>query len=165
MRRDINYFFGIGNLVRDPDLRFTPQGTPVCRFSIAMNRRYRDKNGNFVDDTTFITVAAWSRLGELCARYLSKGSRVAVVGELRSSSWEDRNGGKRISYEVRAENIQFLTLARPVVQEEVKEIPDIGEGFDTPEPFTFDTDHSGEEILGDLEDIPANEQEEGMAPF
>lgn len=165
MRRDINYFFGIGNLVRDPDLRFTPQGTPVCRFSIAMNRRYRDKSGNFVDDTTFVTVAAWSKLGELCARYLSKGSRVAVVGELRSSSWEDRNGGKRVSYEVRAENIQFLTPARPVVQEEVKEFPDMEGDFETPEPFTFDATDTEKEILGDLEDIPVDDQEEGMAPF
>jgi single-strand DNA-binding protein len=90
---------------------------------------------------------------------------VAVVGELRSSSWEDRNGGKRVSYEVRAENIQFLTPVKPAVQEEVKEIPDLGSDFEAPEPFTFDAADAEEEILGDLEDIPVDDQEEGMAPF
>lgn len=163
MSRDINYFFGIGNLTREPDLRYTPQGTPVCRFSIAMNRRYQGKNGP-VEEVTYITVSAWSKLAEVCARYLHKGSRVAVVGELRSNSWEGKEGERRVSYEVRAENIQFLSLPRGI-KEEVRELPDFEVHADSEimEPFTHEME---EKPLGELEDIPLeNDQEAGIPPF
>jgi single-strand DNA-binding protein len=157
MARDINYFFGIGNLTKDPELRYTPQGTPVCRFRMAMNRRYQGKSGP-VEEVTYITVAAWSKLAELCARYLHKGSRVAVVGALRSSSWEDRNGGKRTSYEIRAENIQFLSAPRGVASSD-QEIIDFSQDIDVERFGTFSDEESGEP-LGDLEDIPLEGNEE-----
>ncbi|NLY06102.1 single-stranded DNA-binding protein [Candidatus Sordicultor fermentans] len=164
MARDINCFFGIGNLTKEPDLRYTPQGTPVCRFSIAMNRSYSGKQG-MVKDVTYITVAAWSKLAEICARYLHKGSRVAVMGELRSSSWEDREGNRRISYEIRADNVQFLSPPRGAVQEEVEEFSGLGANFEMEEaePFVYE---GGESPLGELEDIPLEKDdgEEG-APF
>lgn len=162
MAGDINYFFGIGNLTRDPDLRYTPQGTPVCRFDIAMNRNYQNKNGQKVKETTYLRIAAWSKIGENCARYLHKGSRVAVVGELLANNWEDRNGVKRTSYEVRAANVQFLSPPQKG-NEEVKEIED---GFPSEvevEPFTFES-HNTENALGDLEDIPSNGNTD-VAPF
>lgn len=164
MARDINYFFGIGNLTKEPELRYTPQGTPVCRFRMAMNRRYQGKNG-LVEEVTYITVAAWSKLAELCARYLHKGSRVAVVGALRSSSWEDRNGGKRTSYEIRAENIQFLSVPRGAALED-QEVIDLSQEVDTESFGTF-SEEGNEEPLGDLEDIPLRNDEniEGISPF
>ncbi|GEM_PF-196103 len=179
MRRDINYFFGIGNLTRDPDLRYTPQGTPVCRFNIAMGRRYQGKNG-VVEEVTYINVTAWSKLGEICSRYLRKGSRVAVIGALRSSSWEDKNGERRISYEIRAENIQFLSSPQSPKgnTQEMNEftIPSDFEDAELSisrdlesihpeknEPFT----HEGGEPLGDLEAIPFEENEDSthQSPF
>ncbi|HPZ81356.1 MAG TPA: single-stranded DNA-binding protein, partial [Candidatus Atribacteria bacterium] len=147
-----------------PDLRYTPQGTPVCRFSIAMNRRYQGRQG-MVEEVTYIPVSAWSKLAEVCARYLHKGSRVAVVGELRSSSWEDRNGNRRTSYEIRAENIQFLSPPRGIAQEEVEEFMGSEGKFrmEEAEPFTYE----GEEApLGELEDIPLDNDDTGeIAPF
>lgn len=162
MSRDINYFFGIGNLTREPDLRYTSQGTPVCRFAIAMNRRYQGKNGS-VEEVTYVTVSAWSKLAEICARYLHKGSRVAVVGALRSNSWESKEGERRVSYEVRAENIQFLSAPRGV-REEVKELADFDTQLETEmEPFTHEME---EKPLGELEDIPlADDQQTGLPPF
>ncbi|MCS7241903.1 MAG: single-stranded DNA-binding protein [Candidatus Caldatribacterium sp.] len=154
-RSDINYFFGIGNLTKDPELRYTPQGTPVCRFRMAMNRRYQGKSGP-VEEVTYITVAAWAKLAELCARYLHKGSRVAVVGSLRSSSWEDRNGGKRTSYEIRAESIQFLSTPRGVISDE--DVLDLSPEIDMENFATFAGEES-EAPLGDLEDIPPQDNE------
>ncbi|MEN3202788.1 MAG: single-stranded DNA-binding protein [Atribacterota bacterium] len=154
-RNDINYFFGIGNLTKDPELRYTPQGTPVCRFRMAMNRRYQGKSGP-VEEVTYVTVAAWAKLAELCARYLHKGSRVAVVGSLRSSSWEDRNGGKRTSYEIRAENIQFLSAPKGTPDEE--SVIDFSPEIDVENFATF-VDEESEEPLGDLEDIPPQDNE------
>ena len=162
MAGDINYFFGIGNLTRDPDLRYTPQGTPVCRFDIAMNRIYQNKNGQQTKDTTFLRITAWSKLGENCARFLHKGSRVAVVGELLANNWEDRNGTKRTSYEVRAMNVQFLSP----LQKANEEIREIGENFSSEaeiEPFSFDSQNM-ENALGELEDI-SPEGSNDVAPF
>jgi len=163
MSRDINYFFGIGNLTREPELRYTPQGTPVCRFGIAMNRRYQGKNG-LVTEVTYINVSAWSKLAEVCARYLHKGSRVAVVGAIRSSSWESKEGERRVSYEVRAENIQFLSAPRGP-REEVRELPDfeVQPDAEMVEPFTHEME---EQPLGELEDVPfESDSETGIPPF
>lgn len=163
MARDMNCFFGIGNLTREPDLRYTPQGTPVCRFSIAMNRSYSGKQG-MVKEVTYVTVAAWSKLGEICAHYLHKGSRVAVMGELRSNSWEDRNGNRRISYEIRANNIQFLSPSKGVAQEQIEEFTGLGAKLEMEEaePFVYDGE---EDPLGELEDIPMDKGEGEIAPF
>ncbi len=103
----INLFFGIGNLTRDPDLRYTPQGTPVCKFSIAINRKFNDK-----DETTFLNIVTWSKLAENCAKYLNKGSKVAVVGEIRMNEWEAKDGGKRKDYEINANQVQFLSTKK-----------------------------------------------------
>jgi len=102
----INLFFGIGNLTRDPDLRYTPQGTPVCKFSIAINRKYNDK-----DETTFLNVVTWGGLAENCAKYLNKGSKVAVVGEIRVNEWE-KDGSKRKDYEINANQVEFLSTKK-----------------------------------------------------
>jgi len=162
MAGDINYFFGVGNLTRDPDLRYTPQGTPVCHFDIAINRFYQNKSGQQTKEVTFLRITAWSKLGENCARFLHKGSRVAVVGELLANNWEDRNGVKRTSYEIRAINVQFLSPP----QKANEEMREIGEGF-TPEtevePFSFDSQNT-ENALGDLEDI-SSEGNTDVAPF
>lgn len=100
----INLFFGIGNLTRDPDLRYTSQGTPVCRFGIAINQKFNDK-----EETTFLNIVTWNGLAENCAKYLNKGSKVAVVGEIRVNEWETKDGEKKKNYEINANQIEFLT--------------------------------------------------------
>ncbi len=105
---DLNSFVGIGRLTRDPELRYTPSGTAVCKFGLAINRSYRNQEGNNVEDTLFINVSAWGRQAEHCSQFLKKGRRVAINGELRSNSWQDREGNKRVTYEINARSVQFL---------------------------------------------------------
>lgn len=102
---DINRVILIGRLVRDPDTRILPSGVPVTTFRIAVNRR-PSKDGTTNAD--FIDIVAWRQLGELCARYLKKGQRVAVEGSLRQRSWQDQNGSYQSKIEVVADNVQFL---------------------------------------------------------
>ena len=91
----------LGNLTRDPELRFTPNGTPVAGFGIAVNRRYQDKqSGEWVEDASFFNITAWFKLAENCAESLSKGDRVLVTGRLSQRSWEDKNGQKRSVVEI-----------------------------------------------------------------
>lgn len=98
----------IGRLVRDPELRHTPSGDPVCEFRIAVDRA-GDKNDDGYG-SGFFDVSAWARQAELSAQYLTKGSLVAVAGSLRFHEWEDKDTGKKRSkIDVRAGQVQFLT--------------------------------------------------------
>jgi len=99
----------IGNLTRDPELRYTPAGTAVVNLRLAVNRRYKDRNGEFKDEACFLTVVVWNKQAETCNQYLKKGSSVFIEGLLQSRSWEDAASGKtRSVVEVRAERVQFL---------------------------------------------------------
>ena len=99
----------IGNLTRDPELRYTPNGQAVCDFSIAINRKYT-VNGQEKDDVCFVDVVVWAKQAESCGKYLHKGSSVFVEGRLRNDTWEDKEGRKRSKLRVTAERVQFLTL-------------------------------------------------------
>jgi single-strand DNA-binding protein len=104
----------VGNLGRDPELRYTPQGTAVCNFSVATNERRRDKAGEQQDVTTWFRVNAWGRQAENVSKYLSKGRRVYVEGRLHVEEWNDRDGKTRYTLEVNASDIQFLDSAADV---------------------------------------------------
>lgn len=98
-----------GNLTRDPDLRTTANGTAVCEFGLAVNRRWRDQSGRDNDETTFVDITAWNRTAQNCAQFLQKGAPVLVEGRLHLEQWEDRNGGgKRSKLGVVADVVQFL---------------------------------------------------------
>ena len=112
---DLNCFAGIGRLTRDPELRYTPSGRAVCKFGLAINRSYKNQEGNNVEDTLFINVSAWGRQAEHCSQYLKKGRRIAVNGELRSNNWQDREGNKRVTYEITARSVQFLDYLKDMV--------------------------------------------------
>ncbi len=101
----------IGNLTKDPELRYTPQGTAVVNLRLAVNRRFRDRNQELKEEVCFITAVAWDKQAETCNQYLHKGSPVFIEGRLQSRSWEDNAGQKRNTIEVRAERIQFLSSA------------------------------------------------------
>src|SRR3989338_3096272 len=111
----------IGNLTKDPELRYTPQGAAVVNLRLAVNRRFRDKNQELKEETCFVTAVVWNKQAETCNQYLHKGSGVFIEGRLQSRSWEDNQGAKRNVIEVRAERVQFLGKA-PV--KEVTEPPE-----------------------------------------
>lgn len=108
MPASLNRVFLIGNLTRDPELRYVPSGTAVASFTIAVNRFYTTATGEKKDEASFIRVVTWGRRAETCGEYLSKGSSVFVEGRLRSRSWEAQDGQKRSSLEVIASSVQFL---------------------------------------------------------
>ena len=105
---NFNRVYLMGNLTKDPELRYTPQGTAVVNLRMAVNRRFRTKNQEMKDEVCFITVVVWDRKAETCNQYLHKGSPVFVEGRLQSRSFEDASGQKRNVIEVRAERVQFL---------------------------------------------------------
>jgi single-strand DNA-binding protein len=98
----------VGNLGRDPELRYTPQGTPVCSFTLATNERRKDKAGEMQDITTWFRVTLWGRQAETASQYLTKGRPVYVEGRLRVEEWTDRDGKARHTLEVHATDMQFI---------------------------------------------------------
>lgn len=106
---NINRVTITGNLTRDPELRSTPNGTPVCGMRVAVNSRRKDgASGEWVDKPNYFDVTVWGAQGENCANYLSKGRPVAVDGRLDWREWEDKSGNKRQSVEIIADTVQFL---------------------------------------------------------
>lgn len=102
----------VGNLGRDPELRYTPQGTAVCSFSVATNEKRRDKTGDMQDVTTWFRVTLWGKQAENASKYLTKGNPVYIEGRLRIEEWTDRDGQQRQSLEVNATDMQFLGSSR-----------------------------------------------------
>ena len=98
----------VGNLGRDPELRYTPQGTPVCSFSIATNERRKDKTGEMQDQTTWFKVTLWGRQAETASQYLTRGRPIYIEGRLRVEEWTDRDGKQRHTLEVHATDMQFI---------------------------------------------------------
>jgi single-strand DNA-binding protein len=113
----------VGRLTRDPELRYTAKGAPICRFDLAVNRRYKDSTGEWKDDTSFIPVVVWREAGQRCGERLKKGSPVYVEGRLKSRSWETKEGQKRSGLEVESLRVQFLekadTAAAAAAEDEV----------------------------------------------
>ncbi len=108
MAASLNRVILIGNLTADPEMRYTPSGTARTRFSIAVNRQYKDATGQLKEDVTFVPIVVWGNQAENCANYLSKGRSVAVEGRLRIDSFENAEGERRKVVEVVASTVQFL---------------------------------------------------------
>jgi single-strand DNA-binding protein len=104
----VNKVILIGNLGRDPELRYTQGGSPVTNFTLATNERWRDKDGNNQERTEWHRVVVWGRSAENCAQYLQKGRSVYIEGRLQTREWEDKDGNKRQTTEVNAMAVQFL---------------------------------------------------------
>ncbi len=98
----------MGNLTRDPELRYIPSGAAVATFGLAVNRVYGTQSGEKKKDTCFVRIVVWGKVAEVCGEYLSKGRPVFVEGRLQSRSWVTQDGQKRSTIEVVAENVQFL---------------------------------------------------------
>jgi len=98
----------VGNLGRDPELRYTPQGSAVCNLSIATSEKRKDKAGEFQEITTWFRVTLWEKKAEAASKYLTKGSAVYIEGRLRIEEWTDRDGKNRYTLEVNGTDMQFL---------------------------------------------------------
>ncbi|MEK7448461.1 MAG: single-stranded DNA-binding protein [Planctomycetota bacterium] len=112
----LNKVFLMGNLTRDPELRYTPDGTPVCSFGLAVNRFYTTAGGEKKQDAIFVDITVWRKQAENCAEYLKKGRPVMVEGRLEMDTWEGKDGQKRSKLRVVAVNVQFMG-ARPTGEE------------------------------------------------
>ena len=104
----LNKVMIIGNLGRDPELRFTGGGDPVCNFSVATTESWRDKSGEKQERTTWHRVTVWGKQAEPCAEHLKKGRPVYVEGRIQQREYEDRDGNKKQTTEIVAERVQFL---------------------------------------------------------
>jgi single-strand DNA-binding protein len=104
----VNKVILIGNLGRDPELRYTQGGQAVANFTLATNERFSTKDGDKQERTEWHRIVAWGRTGELCAQYLSKGRPVYIEGRLQTREWEDKEGQKRRTTEIVANTVQFL---------------------------------------------------------
>jgi single-strand DNA-binding protein len=120
----------VGNLGKEPELRYTPQGTAVCSFSVATNERKKDKAGEMQDVTTWFRVTLWNRQAETASKYLSKGSPVYIEGRLRVEEWTDRDGNNRYTLEVQGSDMQFLSGGR---SDEVSQEHEPASDFAAPE--------------------------------
>jgi single-strand DNA-binding protein len=106
---DMNSVVLVGRLTRDPELRYTPQGAAVAELGLAVNRRFVKKDGEKVEEVSFIDVVAWNRLAETMAEYLKKGRQVVLLGSLVQERWQDKESGQpRSRIRVQAQSVQFL---------------------------------------------------------
>lgn len=111
----------IGRLVRDPELRYTPNGVPVATFTLAVDRPFANQQGE--RDTDFIRIVVWRKLAEICASNLSKGRLVAVEGRIQVRSYEGQEGEKRQAFEVVADNVRFLDWKGVSPEERASDTP------------------------------------------
>ncbi len=150
---DINNVLIVGNLIKDPVIRQTTNGTPVANFTIASNRKFKDNFGQWKEDVCFVGIVAWYKLAESCAENLKKGSAVLVEGELQSRQWRTDDGNYRSVVEIKARRIQFLNKREMVLTDiEADNFEKEGEGVLSELP---------EEQLGapENDDHPPSEEE------
>jgi single-strand DNA-binding protein len=108
MAGSVNKVILVGRLGRDPELKYTPSGAPVAKFSLATDESFKDKTGEKQEHTEWHNIVAWNKLAEICGEYLTKGKLVFIEGSIRSRQWQDQAGNKRTSYEIIANQMQML---------------------------------------------------------
>ena len=109
MAKSVNKVILVGNLGKDPEIKYTSTGTPVAKFSIATNEGYKDKSGQWQDRTEWHNIVAWQRLAEIVGEYVKKGSKVYIEGRLQTSSWDDKETGqKKYKTEIIANDLVLL---------------------------------------------------------
>jgi len=109
MAKSVNKVILVGNLGKDPEVKYTPSGTAVAKFSLATNERYKDKSGEWQDRTEWHNIVVWQRLAEIVGEYVKKGNKIYIEGRLQTSSWEDKQSGeKKYRTEVIAHDLVLL---------------------------------------------------------
>ncbi|NVM20956.1 MAG: single-stranded DNA-binding protein [Desulfobacterales bacterium] len=134
----VNKVILIGNLGRDPEVRYTPSGTAVANFSIATTENWTNREGQKESRTEWHRIVAWGRLGEICGEYLSKGSPVYIEGRIQTNEWQDQEGNKRETKEIVASSMQMLG-SRPPAESVQDKRP-------SPEPETGSKESIGDDI-------------------
>lgn len=142
MAANMNKVFLMGNLTRDPELRYVPSGTAVANFTLAVNRPYKDGAGEKKEEVSFIRVVVWGKMAEVCGEYLAKGRPVLVEGRLKSRTWEGQDGQKRSALDVVAMNVQFLGSRqdKPAGTQAPQSEAAASEGAYTPDVESIDVD-------------------------
>lgn len=107
-QRSLNKVMLLGNLGRDPELRYTSSGRAVATFTLATSQRWKDQDGTDQERTEWHKIVAWGKLGEICGEYLSKGKQIFLEGRIQSREWEDQDGNKRTTYEIIANDIIMI---------------------------------------------------------
>jgi single-strand DNA-binding protein len=108
MAGSVNKVILIGRLGKDPELKYTPSGAPVAKFSLATDESFKDRTGEQQKRTEWHNIVAWNKLAEICGEYLTKGKQVYIEGSIRSRQWQDQSGNKRTSYEIVANQMTML---------------------------------------------------------
>jgi single-strand DNA-binding protein len=131
----------VGNLGRDPEMRYTPSGQAVTNFNVATNRKYTTSDGNQVEETTWFRVSTWGKTAEVCNQYLKKGSKVLVEGRLNPDSttggpriWTRQDGTSAASFELTANQVRFLSTR---IEDEGTYTADDSQGISEPEDIPF----------------------------
>ena len=154
MARSLNKATLIGNLTRDPELRYTPQGNAVCTFGLATNRQWTPEGGEKKEDAEFHRIVAWNKLAELCSQLLSKGRKVYVEGRLQTRTWTAQDGASRTTTEIVISDMIILDSRREPTGE-----------FDIPEEEILrdETAAPREKVEVVDENKPADKPEEGVS--
>lgn len=152
-RASLNKVLLIGNLTRDPELRYTPSGAAVCTFGVATNRTYVASDGTKKEEAEFIKIVSWNKLAELCSQLLSKGRKVYVEGRLQTRSWETPDGQNRQTTEVVIDDMRIL---------DSKKSWEEAHGVDTGEEPSYAKAAPSADVLGEaeIEDKPAQMSDE-----
>ena len=108
MSGSVNKVILVGRLGKDPELKYTPSGAPMAKFSLATDESFKDKTGEKQNRTEWHNIVAWNKLAEICGEYLTKGKLVYIEGSIRSRQWQDQSGNKRTAYDIIANNMQML---------------------------------------------------------
>lgn len=139
MARSLNKAELIGNLTRDPELRYTPQGTAVCTFGLATNRQWTTDSGDKKEDVEFHRIVAWNKLAELCAQLLAKGRKVYVEGRIQTRKWTGQDGNERTTTEIVISDMIILDSRYSSATDDFN-VPDEGEEEDINMPDEEETD-------------------------
>ena len=140
MAKSVNKIILVGNAGKDPEVKYTPSGVPVAKFSLATNERFKDKAGEWQERTEWHNITAWQRLAEIVGEYVKKGSKVYIEGKLQTSSWEDQqSGAKKYRTEIVARDLVLLGGGSGGQAEESRgdrrDTPASGHGSHQPEAF------------------------------
>lgn len=122
-----NFVLLTGRLTQEPELRYTPSGHAVCRLRLAVNRRYKDSEGKFQEETCFVPVIIWRQTALTCSEKLYKGSPILVEGRLRSRDWIDKDGRKQHTLEIVARRVQILEYEAAPEEEVAPAVPEVEE--------------------------------------
>ena len=129
MSRGLNKVMIIGNLGRDPEMRYTKSGNPLTKFRVATNRSWMSQDGERHEETEWFNVVAWDKLAEICNQYLTKGSQVYIEGRLQNRQWEDTDGNQHSSVEINAQEMIMLGSRIPSGSDFSKEDTEMEDEF------------------------------------